>query len=72
MTSHELHAARQQLGWSVYEMADALRLGGSSEKGGQRVREMESGAKEISGPVAVAVEAFLTGFRPAHIDRGRG
>ncbi len=48
-------------------MADALRLGGSSEKGGQRVREMESGTKEISGPVAVAVEAFLTGFRPAHL-----
>jgi hypothetical protein len=64
MTADELAAARRQLGWSIYELADALQLSGTREQAGKRVREMENGAREISGPVAVAVEAFIAGYRP--------
>jgi len=45
-------------------MARALRLAQVETKGPDRVRDMESGAREVTGPVTVAVEAFLTGFRP--------
>lgn len=61
---NELKAARQELGWSLAELARALRLGGGGDKPAQYVREMENGARSISGPVTVAVEAFLAGFRP--------
>ena len=63
-TGDDLRAARTRLGWTVYEMGSALRLSGDRQKGGQRVREMESGSREITGPTSVAVEAFLWGFRP--------
>ena len=63
-TGADLAKARNQLGWSVYELADALRLNGEREQAGKRIREMENGAREISGPMAVAVEAFVAGFRP--------
>jgi hypothetical protein len=68
-TPDDLYRARKRLGWSVYEMADALRLTGTREKAGQRVREMEAGDKPISGPVAVAVESFLAGYWPEHIPK---
>lgn len=61
-TPADLKAARRALGWSLSEMAGALRLSG--DKGAQRVREMEDGAKPLTGPVTVAVEAFLSGWRP--------
>lgn len=64
-TPADLKAARQQLGWSLRDMSRALRLAGTPEKAATRVREMESEARPISGPVAVAVEAFLSGWRPA-------
>jgi transcriptional regulator with XRE-family HTH domain len=60
-----MKAARLALGWSLRDMARALRLAQVETKGPDRVRDMESGARDISGPVTVAVEAFLTGFRPA-------
>lgn len=63
-TPADLKAARQELGWSLRTMARALRLAGTPDKAATRVREMEDGRREISGPVAVAVEAFLTGWRP--------
>ena len=63
-TPDDLKAARQSLGWSLRQMARALRLAGTPEKAATRVREMESGTRPISGPVMVAVEAFLTGWRP--------
>jgi transcriptional regulator with XRE-family HTH domain len=59
-----MKAARLALGWSLRDMARALRLAQIETKGPDRVRDMESGARPISGPVSVAVEAFLTGFRP--------
>jgi len=60
-----MKAARLALGWSLRDMARALRLAQIETKGPDRVRDMESGARDISGPVSVAVEAFLTGFRPS-------
>jgi len=64
-TPDDLKAARHRLGWSLRQMARALRLAGTPDKAATRVREMESGNRPISGPVAVAVEAFLSGWRPA-------
>lgn len=69
-TGADLSAARRRLGWSVYTLAKALRLSGDRLQTGKRVREMESGAREIWGPVAVAVESFLAGFRPEGFDPG--
>lgn len=63
-TPDDLKAARQELGWSLRHLAQALRLAGTPEKAATRVREMEDERRDISGPVAVAVEAFLTGWRP--------
>jgi len=60
----ELRLARQILGWEPGQMARALRLAGTPEKAAARVREMEAGRREISGPVQVAVEALLSGWRP--------
>lgn len=59
MTGDEMKAARKRLGWSTYQMGDALRLSGTTERSAQRVREMEKGQRDISGPVSVAVEAFM-------------
>lgn len=66
-TPADLKSARHALGWSVSEMARALRMG-DTDQAAKRLREMESGRRDISGPVAVAVEALLTGWRPAHLD----
>lgn len=58
----KLKEARRELGWSVNDMADALRL--SPANGGTSIRKMENGKTPISGPISVAVEAFLDGFIP--------
>ncbi len=63
-TGAHLKQAREALGWSYYDMARALRLAGDQSQGEKRVREMESGKRDISGPVSVAVESFLHGFKP--------
>jgi hypothetical protein len=59
-----LKQAREALGWSPSDMARALRLAGDRSQGEKRVREMEAGKRMISGPVSVAVESFLHGFKP--------
>ena len=59
-----LKQAREALGWSPSDLARALRLAGDRSQGEKRVREMESGKRMISGPVSVAVESFLHGFKP--------
>lgn len=63
-TGPHLQQARQALGWTHTDLARALRLAGDASQGEKRVREMESGRRQISGPVAVAVESFLHGFKP--------
>lgn len=60
----ELKIARQILGWDPLTMAQALRLAGTPEKLEARIQDMEAGKRDISGPVQVAMEAFLSGWRP--------
>ena len=63
-TPADLKAARHHLGWSLRDMARALDLAGTTDKAATRVREMEDGRREISGPVRRCVAAFLDGWRP--------
>lgn len=63
-TGVHLKQAREALGWTYGDMARALRLAGDASQGEKRVREMESGKRDISGPVGVAVESFLHGHLP--------
>ena len=60
MTSEEFKAARKQIGMTVRQMADALRL--STTNGYRMIRRIESGEIAVSGPISVAVEAMLAGF----------
>jgi hypothetical protein len=64
MNPREFAAARAQLGWSLYEMGCALELDGEPEHMRRRVSRMERGERPISGPMSVAVRAFLAGFIP--------
>ena len=61
-TGDHLRQAREAMGWSPADLARALRF--QENHGASRILEMEAGKREISGPVAVAVEAFLRGFLP--------
>jgi transcriptional regulator with XRE-family HTH domain len=68
-TGPQFKQVREALGWSPAEMARALRLAGGESQGIKRVQEMESGKRDISGPVTVAVESFLKGFAPHDFKR---
>lgn len=57
----EFRQARDQLGLSAKQMANILRMGKGSDR---TIRRYESGQTPVPGPVSVAVEALLTGFRP--------
>lgn len=57
----EIKAARKQLGLSVRELSDVLRMG---ENGGRKIQRWESGDDPITGPASVAIEALLSGWRP--------
>lgn len=60
-TREDFVKARQDLGMSTPELAKTLRMG----KGADRtIRRYERGDIPIPGPLSVAVEALLTGFRP--------
>jgi transcriptional regulator with XRE-family HTH domain len=62
MTPEKLKLARNHMGFSVNEMADALRL--SPANGGTTIRKMEAGKINITGPISVAVDAMLKGYDP--------
>jgi DNA-binding XRE family transcriptional regulator len=62
MKPDKLKLARNHMGYSVNEMADALRL--SPANGGTTVRKMEAGKINITGPISVAVDAMLKGYDP--------
>lgn len=64
-TGADLYAAREKLGWTAAQLGKALRLSGDSSKRGSKINELERGGKPIGGPTAVAVEAFVLGFRPS-------
>jgi hypothetical protein len=62
MTPEKLKLARHYMGFSVNEMADALRL--SPANGGTTIRKMEAGKINITGPISVAVDAMMKGYDP--------
>jgi DNA-binding transcriptional regulator YiaG len=62
MQPHEVRAARHALGMTQAQLADALRM---AKDGARAVRRWETGAQPITGPASVAIEAMLTGWRPA-------
>lgn len=59
---NDLKSARRDLDWSLSDMAAALRLAENS--GRDTIRKMESGKINVTGPITVAVEAFLAGYIP--------
>jgi len=66
MTPEKLKLARNYMGYSINEMADALRL--SPATGGTTIRKMEAGKVRITGPIMVAVDAMLKGYDPFDYD----
>ena len=62
MTPAKLKLARNRMGYSINDMADALRL--SPDNGGTTIRKMEAGKVRITGPIMVAVDAMLKGYDP--------
>lgn len=62
ITAKDVRLARAQLGMTVNELSDALRL--NPDTGGRVIRRWESGTRPITGPAAVAMEAMLAGFVP--------
>jgi hypothetical protein len=71
-TGADLYDARQALGWTAGLMGRALKLGrwreASDRSPHNRIHELECGRRPVSGPIGIAVEAFIGGFRPSHID----
>jgi transcriptional regulator with XRE-family HTH domain len=65
MTGPDLKRARLALGFSLYDMARALRLSGGREASVKHLRAMEAGARDVSGPVSRVVQALLDGWRPS-------
>lgn len=61
-TARDVKRARAQLGMTVNELRDALRL--SPKTGGRAIRRWETGQVPITGPAAVAMEAMLAGYEP--------
>ena len=68
MTPEKLKLARNYMGYSINEMADALRL--SPDNGGTTIRKMEAGKVRITGPIMVAVDAMMKGYDPFDYDEG--
>lgn len=67
LTHREVERARQMMGWTYSQMADALDL--KSISGRDTVRAWctdpsQSRARQISGPAALALVALLSGFKP--------
>lgn len=71
MTGDDIRSARATLGamWGLgrplhySELAAALKLRGRDP--GATVRDYERGHSDVSGPVSVAIEAMLAGWRPS-------
>jgi hypothetical protein len=61
----DLKRARKTLGWTINDLAYSLRL--SAGTGNRTLRRMEAGDNHVTGPIAVATEAFLSGFIPEQI-----
>lgn len=73
MTGDDMRDARGRLGdlWglgrplAMAEMARVLGLGGRDP--GANIRDYEQGKTRISGPMSLAIDALLSGWRPADL-----
>ena len=65
LTKEDFRNARHELGLSGSRLAKFLRMGTNADR---TIRRYESGESPIPGPVSVAMEALLTGFRPKDIE----
>lgn len=63
MTAAQLRHAMHELGLSERQLADNLGL--SPKNGHVTIRRMRHDEIPVSGPIATAVAAFLSGYRPA-------
>ena len=54
------------MGLSQASLARLLRL---DANGARKVRRWEDGQAIVSGPASVAIEALLSGWRPAELER---
>lgn len=65
-SSDDVVRARAELGMTQVEFAAALRIKGWNAA--QTIQRWESGKNKggVPGPVTVAIEALLTGFRPTN------
>lgn len=64
MTPDEVRQARNSLGMTLHQLAEALRMGAD---GRRAVRRWEAGERQISGPASVAIQAMTEGWRPPHL-----
>jgi DNA-binding transcriptional regulator YiaG len=62
MSPDDVRDARKALGVSQAGLAELLRAG---KNGDRQVRRWEDGDLTVSGPASVAIEALLSGWRPA-------
>ena len=62
MTPSAIKAARHALGMTQSQLGAALRLAPDE---GRTIRNWESGRYKIGGPASLALEALLSGWRPA-------
>jgi len=65
MTGEELKKIRLELGLTQLELGQWLRVGNTQPD--HTVRMWEMGRTRITGPIETLLEAFLSGWRPAHI-----
>ena len=65
-TAEDVRIARKALGVTGAELARVLRLGAGGDR---TVRRWEAGDVSISGPVAIALEAMLDGYKPQEVVR---
>ena len=63
-TGQDVRQAREHMQLSLYELADLLRMGADSKKGADYLRQIEGGKRRLSGPLALSLEALLSGWRP--------
>jgi transcriptional regulator with XRE-family HTH domain len=61
----DFRKARDELGMTASQLAKTLRMGRGADR---TIRRYESGQSPVPGPVSVAVEALMTGFRPEEYD----
>lgn len=63
-TGEDVAKARAVMGMTQEQLATALRIQGASRR--NTVLRWENGKIALPGPVSVAIEALLTGWRPTN------